>query len=156
MRYRKLSSTGDYVFGQQQANFWVNVPDGVAQAVATRLRLRLGEWFLDNTEGTDWNGKVLGNRTALTRDVEIQQRVLNTPGVTQIDNYNSTLNASTRDFSAAFQLETQFGKYAGQQAQYITPASAPQRQPPAPPVNVTITELSDTSISISWQPYAPP
>jgi hypothetical protein len=144
------------MFGQQQANFWVNVPDGVAQAVSTRLRLRLGEWFLDTTDGTDWSGKVLGNRTALTRDVEIQQRVLNTVGVTGIDNYNSNLNADTRAFSAAFQLNTQYGKYAGQQANYFTPAPTPQPQPPAVPVHVTITEVSDTSVQVTWEPYTPP
>jgi hypothetical protein len=156
MRYRKLSPTGDYTFGQQQSNFWVNVPDGVAQAVATRLRLWSGQWFLDTTEGTDWQGKVLGNRTNLTRDVEIQQRVLNTPGATQINGYSSSFDPDTRAFRASFQLDTQFGLYAGQQAQYLTPSLIPQPQPPAKPTNIVITELSDTSISVAWTAYVPP
>lgn len=155
MRYRKLSPTGDYTFGQQQADFWINVPDGVAQAVSTRLQLRLGEWFLDTSQGTDWAGKILGVRTALTRDVEIRQRVLNTPGVTQIDNYSSSLNPNTRAFSASFQLETQFGNYIGQQPSYAptTPGGA---APPEPPVSVTINQLSDTSVQVSWSVYQVP
>lgn len=156
MRYRKLSPTGDYAFGQAQGDFWVNVPDGVAQAVATRLRLRLGTWFLDVTEGTDWNGRVLGNRTALTRDAELRQRVLNTPGVTQILNYNSSIDPNTRRFGAALSLDTQFGTYQGTLPNYTTPAASPVPQPPAQPINVTVTELSDTSVDVSWVPYTVP
>ena len=155
MRYRKLSPTGDYVFGQQQSNFWVNVPDGVAQAVSTRLRLWKGDWFLDTTEGTDWKGKILGNRTALTRDAELQQRALNTVGVTQINGYGSSLDANTRGFRASFQLDTLYGAYAGQQTKFLTPAQV-EPQPPAVPINVIITEVSDTSISVTWEPYTPP
>lgn len=156
MRYRKLSPTGDYTFGQQQANFWTNVPDGVAQAVSTRLKLWRGQWFLDTTEGTDWQGKVLGNRTALTRDVELQQRVLSTPGATQINNYSSSFDPNTRDFAASFQLDTQYGTYAGQQTGYITPSSIAQPQPPAKPTSIVVTTLSDTSVSVTWTPYVVP
>ena len=156
MRYRKLSPTGDYLFGQQQANFWINVPDGVAQAVATRLRLWVGNWFLNTADGTDWSGKVLGNRTALTRDAEIRQRVLNTPGATQINGYSSSINANTRAFSASFQLDTQYGVYAGRKSNYYTPALTPVAQPPPEPINVQITQLSDTSVNVNWTPYTVP
>ena len=52
MRYRKLDDSGDFMFGHGQADFHHNTPEAVAQAVATRLRLFSGEWFLDVTEGT--------------------------------------------------------------------------------------------------------
>jgi hypothetical protein len=155
LRYRKLSPSGDYQFGQQQADFWINVPDAVAQAVSTRLRLVLGEWFLDQTQGTDWYGKVLGNRTALTRDVEIRQQVLGTPGATQINNFSSSLDPNTRRYSASFQLGTQYGNYAGFQPQFLAPATV-TAAPPEPPVSVTLTQLSDNSIRVSWSTYAIP
>jgi len=156
MRYRKLSPTGDYVFGQQQSDFWVNVPDAVAQAVSTRLRLWTGNWFLNTAEGTDWSGKILGNRTALTRDAELRQRILNTPGATQIVNYSTALDPNTRRFTASFQIETQFGAYAGQQQKYYVPLASPADQPPSHPINVAVTELTDTSVNVTWDVYSAP
>jgi hypothetical protein len=53
MRVRKQDPvTQDYVWGHQQNDFWINAPDGVAQAVLTRLKLFVGEWYLDVTDGT--------------------------------------------------------------------------------------------------------
>lgn len=68
MRYRKLSDTGDYTLGHGPANFWRDVPQAPAQAVATRLRLLTGEWFLDLAEGTPYQTGVLGKHTQATYD----------------------------------------------------------------------------------------
>lgn len=143
------------MFGQQQADFWIDVPDGVAQAVATRLRLWTGSWFLNTAEGTDWSHKILANNTALSRDAELRQRVLNTPGATQLNNYSSSVNPNTRAFSASFQVDTQFGPYAGKRSTYYT-TYAVTDQPPAEPINVTVIALSDTSVDVDWTPYVAP
>lgn len=108
MRYRKLTADGDYSFGQGNANFWINVPAAVAQAVKTRLLLILGEWFLDTTDGTNYQGKILGKGTASTRDLEIKSRVLKTPGVIQLLGYQS--NVVGRDFSAQTLVQTVYGQ----------------------------------------------
>lgn len=107
MRYRALSATGDYTFGQGQANFLVNTPAAVAQYVQTRLLLWAGEWFLDKTEGTRWSTNVLGKNTKALYDLEIQARVLQTPDVQKIDNYASSL--SGRSLTISMGLETTFG-----------------------------------------------
>lgn len=156
MRYRKLSATGDYMFGSQQGDFWVNVPDAVAQAVQTRLRLQLGEWYLDTTDGTDWQGSVLGERTRATRDPVIRQRVLLTPGATQINGYNSQFDPNSRRFNAAFSLDTQFGKFGLFSTDFLTEPTTPQPEPPAEPVDVTVAPTSDTSILVNWVPYHTP
>ena len=44
MRVRRLSATGDYTFGQSQANFWVNKALGVGQNVAAISQLSDQEW----------------------------------------------------------------------------------------------------------------
>ncbi len=49
MRYRAWDANGDYTFGQGSKNFLVNSPQCVAQAVVSRLRLQLGEWFIDTS-----------------------------------------------------------------------------------------------------------
>lgn len=110
MRYRKLDANGDYSFGRGAADFWVDVPDAPAQAVKTRLALWQGQWFLDTQEGMPWKTRVLGNRTADTRDPSIRAHVLGTQGVLRITDYSSALNRDTRSFSVNLVLDTIYGR----------------------------------------------
>jgi hypothetical protein len=109
MKYRALDAAGDYQFGGGSGQFYQDVPEAVAQAVRTRLGLWAGEWFLDATEGTAWETRVLGTGTAGTRDIEIKTRILETPGVTGIVSYSSDYNADTRAFSISATISTLYG-----------------------------------------------
>jgi len=109
MRYRKLSATGDYVFGGQQADFYKDSPEAVGQAVLTRLRLLRGEWFLDKIEGTPWGTEVLGKYTNGTYDAAIRQRILGTQGVLQITEYSSTVDTEKRALSVTVTISTIYG-----------------------------------------------
>ena len=109
MRYRKLDADGDYSFGNGTADFWKDQPEGVAQAVQTRLFLFEGEWFLDSREGMTWNTQVLGVRTANTRDPAIRRRVLGTTGVNAILAYSSDLNRDSCGFSVGMTIDTIYG-----------------------------------------------
>jgi hypothetical protein len=109
MRVRKQDANGDYVWGHQQNDFYRDQPEAVAQAVQTRLRLGLAEWFLDTTDGTPWTTQVLGKYTKDQYDAAIRDRILGTQGVTQIDSYSSTLNTTTRTLTIACTIETQYG-----------------------------------------------
>ena len=109
MRYRQLSSSGDYTFGQGQANFLINSPAAVAQAVKTRLALWAGEWFLDTTVGTPWTTQVLGKNTQSLYDMAIRARVLATPGVTSIANYSSSFDSIARSLAVNMTINTQYG-----------------------------------------------
>ena len=95
MRYRALSETGDYQFGQSGV-FLVNTPEAVAQAVYTRLHLWSGEWFLDTEEGTPYETRILGAGTQGTRDVAIRERILGTPGVLGLVAYSSTVDGDRK------------------------------------------------------------
>lgn len=110
MRVRKLDANGDYSFGNQQQDFWKDVPDGPAQCVLTRLYLEQGQWFLDTSEGIPWKTRVLGKYTGETRDAVIRSRILGTQGVTQIDAYSSDLNRETRQFNVSATVSTEYGK----------------------------------------------
>lgn len=112
MRYRTQSPTGDYVFGQGAAQFLVDSPDAVAQAVATRLQLATGDWFLDVTEGTPYATDILGAGTATRYDQAIQARILDTPGVVALVEYASTLDRSTRKLTVAATVSTIYGDAA--------------------------------------------
>src|SRR5581483_5662749 len=89
------------------ANFLVNSPACVAQSVLTRLKLWRGEWFLDKTEGTPYMQQILGTGTKAIYDLAIQNRVLETEGVTSISRYESALVG--RRLSVSMTIETAFG-----------------------------------------------
>jgi hypothetical protein len=109
MRYRKLDSNGDYVFGHSQTDFYRDEPIAVAQAVQTRLGLFTGEWFLDTTEGTPWRTSVLGKYTQNTYDLVVKERILQTQGVKSIDSYSSTLDRSARVLRISATISTIYG-----------------------------------------------
>ena len=106
MRYRKLTPTGDYDFGNA-SRFLANTPETVAQAVGTRLRLYREEWFLDKREGLDLEA-ILGYGTQATRDLEVQRRILDTQGVTGIASYSSSVQG--REFRVSCTIETVYGQ----------------------------------------------
>lgn len=107
MRYRALDANGDMTFGHGSANFTVNTPATVAQAISTRLKLDEGEWFLDVTEGLPLN-QILGF-TRRTRDIAIRTRILQTQGVTGIVSYGSQLDSRTRAFTVEATVNTIYG-----------------------------------------------
>jgi hypothetical protein len=110
VRIRRVDAAGDMLFGQGQANFWRDVPDAPAQLASSRLHLEQGEWFLDTSDGTPWRTRVLGNRTAGTRDPVIRSRILGTQGVKQIVAYDSVLDRETRGFAVQATIETAYGQ----------------------------------------------
>lgn len=109
MRYRKLDANGDYVFGHQQADFYRDQPEAVAQAVQTRLGLFTGEWFLDTTDGTPWRTDVLGKYTQNIYDATLKARILDTQGVKAIDAYASTLDRQSRRLTVSATISTIYG-----------------------------------------------
>lgn len=111
MRYRKQSPTGDWTFGLGVANFYVNTPAAVGQAVKTKLRLFLGEVFYNKTLGTDWLGVVMGYSNKAIFDAQIQGVIANTQGVKSIISYSSVLNNVTRILTITAQIDT---IYSGQ------------------------------------------
>jgi len=109
MRYRKLSEDGDYTFGNGQKDFWRDEPDAVAQSVKTRLLLWLGEWFLDIGEGTPFLQGILGKYSEEQANITIQDRVVNTTGVTNIETYESLKDVNNRALSVTMTLNTIYG-----------------------------------------------
>jgi hypothetical protein len=108
MRYRRLDASGDYSAGHGAADWLVNSPQAVAQAVQTRLRLYTGQWFLDTTEGTPWMTQVLGRHSEIVADLALRNRVLGTSGVTGIASFSSTLNRDARQYGMTAQITTAY------------------------------------------------
>lgn len=110
MRYRALTAGEDMQFGRGGANFLVDTPETVAQAIMTRLRLMAGEWFLDVTEGTPYATQILGTNTKPTYDAAIRERIIDTQGVLSLDEYSSDL--AGRRLSVSATVTTIYGQAA--------------------------------------------
>lgn len=109
MRYRKLDQAGDMLFGDEQADFFRDQPEAVAQAVWTRLRLWAGEWFLDTAEGTPYQQAALGTNKQETIEPALRERILETQGVTEIEEFELTIDPDTRVASLSAVINTQYG-----------------------------------------------
>ncbi len=107
MRYRTMSPDGDYVF-MGNSPFLINSPQAVAQAIKTRMNLFTREWFLDKRVGLD-KELILGYGTQGTRDQQVQERIIGTPGVLAITAYSSSVDAD-RAFTVAARVSTIYGE----------------------------------------------
>lgn len=114
MRVRKLSPTGDMTFGNGLLNFWIDVPDAVAQVVKTSYLLWLGEWYLDTSLGMPWIQGVLGKHNQPTADRAVLDYGLDIQGVADIQNFDSLSDQDPRLYVASFLLDTIYGQTAVQ------------------------------------------
>lgn len=109
MRYRRLDADGDFFIGHGAADYLINSPECVAQAVVTRLRLLAGEWFLDLQEGTPYRDRLLGKQTPQSYDPMLRARILRTEGVREITSYTSDFDGETRRLTVSVGLDTVYG-----------------------------------------------
>jgi hypothetical protein len=112
MRYRRLNADGDYTTGQGKQNFLTGA-EAVAQAVYTRLRLLKEEWWEDQEDGLPLFQQILGrfgpNGNKDAADLLIRSRISDTAGVTAINSFSSIYTVSTRSYSFACEIETEYG-----------------------------------------------
>lgn len=108
-RYRKLTSTGDYTFGQNQKDFFTDI-EAVTQACVTRLRLWRGTFWRDLNAGTPFTQQILGARgnpkNVLAIDGIIQGRILGTPEVLSIQDGVTLFNPNTRALTFSGNVQT--------------------------------------------------
>ena len=109
MKVRKLNADGEPAFGRGRLDYLEDSPEMVAQNVMTRLELKTGEWFLDIYEGTPYAEQILGEHKKDLYDMAIRKRIIETPGVNQIESYASQLNQDTRRLTVEARLDTDYG-----------------------------------------------
>jgi hypothetical protein len=110
MKYRKQTATGDMTFGNGLLDFYIDSPEAVGQSVETRLRLWAGEWFLDITEGTQYQTNVLGTGKSQSAGPIIRQRILETEGVTDIMSFDLNIDADNRKLTVLSTIDTIYGQ----------------------------------------------
>lgn len=83
----------------------------IAQTIKTRLRLFLGEYFRDITDGTPWFQTILSKQTTLSsREATIRQRILRTDGVSSITRFETDYDLATRTYSVDVAVLTPYGE----------------------------------------------
>jgi len=107
MTVRKLDENGDIVTSGVQ---FIATRDEIAQTVSTRLKLFLGEYFRDTTDGTPWFESILGKGTSLSnKESIIRNRILRTPGVIRLTSFSADFDLATRRYSVQAGILTQYG-----------------------------------------------
>jgi hypothetical protein len=109
MKYRRLDSNGDYIFGGGLNDF-VQDAYAVAQAIKTKLCLLKGEWWENLDEGLPLFQSILGAPGGQKSSIDLlyQQRILSVPNVKNIEQVKSSLD--NRVYSFYCVINTTFGK----------------------------------------------
>lgn len=73
--------------------------EATRQAVIRRLRLFLGEYFLDATDGTGWFSGILGKTRQDFAEAALKRRIITTPGIIGISSFSLTVEPRERRIS---------------------------------------------------------
>jgi hypothetical protein len=113
LRYRKMTATGDYVFGQSNLDFYRDL-DAVRQAIQTRLDLYLDTFWRDLGDGVPMFQSILGQsagaQNIATIDQILRDRIINTTDVTDIVAYSSSFDRTTRRYSFTATVQTVYSE----------------------------------------------
>ncbi|WNX61358.1 hypothetical protein RWU60_07570 [Acinetobacter baumannii] len=110
MRYRKQDDMGDYSFGSGLNDFHIDSAEAIAQAIDSRLKQWIGEWFADTSDGTGWSQAILGKQSKSLYELTLRKRVLETYGVVSIESFQSLLDPDVRRLTVSMTVNTIFGK----------------------------------------------
>ena len=101
---RNLDSDDDIT-----VNDFVTDKDVILLAVKSRLQFFQDEWFLDTTDGTPYFQSILIKPARLgVIEGIIKRRILETPGITGMNNFSLTFDAATRKLEIDFEALDQY------------------------------------------------
>lgn len=101
----------DLVIGEDgDLQFTNGTVDEVAQLICCRLRMFLGEWYLNRLEGVPYFEEVLKKNPNLAQvRALLLSVVVDTPNVEKVLQFDSTFDASTRSYSVRFKAQASDG-----------------------------------------------
>lgn len=108
MTVRLLDGNGDISTSGRQ---FTTGAEEVAQTVETRLRLFLGEYFRDVTDGTPWWESILGKGGTLSsKEAILKNRIVRTEGVTGLAEFTTDFDINTRVYTVKAVILTIYGQ----------------------------------------------
>lgn len=109
MIYRRLDENGDYTFGGNKNNY-INAAAAVEQAVVTRLRQLIYEWWEDLEDGLPLWQQILGSRDKKRAEQIIRERIAKTKYVKTILSFEADWGNEKRHLTIRASVETEFGQ----------------------------------------------
>lgn len=113
MRVRRLEESGDLA---TSGVIWKDDKECIAQCIQTRLRLFLGEYFRDVSEGMPWFDKLDGSPGILCKGYPMSQvesliwmRIARTDGVLKILAFHADYDMAKRSLSVRATVFTRYG-----------------------------------------------
>ncbi len=108
MTVRRIDNSGDISTSGQQ---FISNADEIAQTIETRLKLFLGEYFRDISDGTPWFQQILGKGSSLeVKEAQIKRRIIQTNGVDSIFQFETDFDLESRRYSVKAGVVTPFGQ----------------------------------------------
>lgn len=108
MRVRRLNDDGDLV---TRGKMFLSERDAIAQTIETRLRLFLGEYFRDITDGTPWFQQILGKFENINAvEAVIRNRIVRSPGVIRLLSFSMEYDLDERALSIYAYVITNYGE----------------------------------------------
>lgn len=112
MKYRALTSNGDYSFGNNSFDYKQDL-EAVAQAVKTKILLFYGEWWEDISLGIPMFENIIGQiNTENIRSAAsllIKKRILETPGVYEVYEIQTDVDRRNRTLHVVARIKTYYG-----------------------------------------------
>ena len=113
LKYRRLTSTGDYSFGSG-GNDYADGNEAVAQAIKTKLLLFYGEWWENLGEGIPMFQSVLGQTNPDTikssLSMLVEQRITEIQEVDSVKNIEIEYDKRNRTISMEVDVVTTSGE----------------------------------------------
>lgn len=107
MTVRQLDENSDIV---TQGTIFITGANEIEQTIRTRLRLFLGEYFRDITDGTPWFEQILGKGASMSaREAALRNRIVRTPGVVRLTSFSTDFDISTRKYTVTAGALTIYG-----------------------------------------------
>ena len=111
MRVRALDINGDWTYGKGQNNYKTK-NNAIAQQIQSNLLSFLGDCCFDVGAGLDWF-TFLGSKNQLAMNLAISAAILNTKGVTGLNQLSIDLDHVTRKLTIRYNVTTTYSTIIG-------------------------------------------
>lgn len=110
MRYRVLDENGDFTIGN--GHVYIEGTDAVRQAVLTRMRLLVYEWWEDIEDGVPYWQKIIESRDVKAAQQIIRERIQETPGVLSILSFDPDWDNENRTLTIRAAIQSAYGAFS--------------------------------------------
>ena len=107
MRYRALDEQGDYTIGNDSAH--LSGADAVRQAVVTRLRQLIYEWWEELEDGVPYWQKIIATRDVETAKKIIRERIEQTTHVMALLTFDAEWDNERRTLKITAGIQSEYG-----------------------------------------------